>query len=61
MIDDFLPVDSNDRLIFSKNHDRKNEFWAALFEKAYAKLCGSYEALDGGLTTDAYGIYLFIF
>lgn len=53
VIDDFLPVDSNDRLIFSKNHDHKSEFWAALLEKAYAKVCGSYEALDGGLTTDA--------
>ena len=53
IVDDYLPVDKYDRLIFCKNRDTPNEFWCALLEKAYAKLCGSYEALEGGFTTDA--------
>lgn len=53
VIDDQLPFHSDGRLVFCRNKKDKNEMWAPLLEKAYAKLCGSYEAMEGGFTTDA--------
>ncbi|KAL8585039.1 hypothetical protein ACOMHN_043675 [Nucella lapillus] len=52
VVDDYLPTDGQG-LIYCHNRERPNEFWPPLLEKAYAKLRGRYDNLDGGKFQDA--------
>ncbi|XP_076835261.1 calpain-1 catalytic subunit isoform X2 [Brachyhypopomus gauderio] len=60
VIDDKLPT-LNGKLIFvhpktsntSMIQRPQNEFWPALLEKAYAKVCGSYEDMQSGNVSEA--------
>lgn len=51
-IDNYLPVSPENKLVFGKCKD-PNEFWVPLAEKAYAKIHGSYKAIEVGWTHEA--------
>ncbi|XP_031758480.1 calpain-14 isoform X1 [Xenopus tropicalis] len=52
VVDDRLPVNGEGKLLFVSSV-RKNLFWGPLLEKAYAKLCGSYEDMQIGQVSEA--------
>lgn len=52
VIDDWIPCESPGKPAFATSR-KLNELWVSMVEKAYAKLHGSYEALEGGLVQDA--------
>lgn len=51
-VDDLLPCNEHEKLWFGTCKD-PDEFWVQIVEKAYAKLHGSYGAIESGLIGDA--------
>ena len=52
VVDDWIPCEARGKPAFATSR-KGNELWVSILEKAYAKLHGSYEALEGGLVQDA--------
>ncbi|KAK9169580.1 hypothetical protein Syun_001720 [Stephania yunnanensis] len=52
VVDDWIPCETLGKPAFATSR-KGNELWVSILEKAYAKLHGSYEALEGGLVQDA--------
>ncbi|KAI4386305.1 hypothetical protein MLD38_004246 [Melastoma candidum] len=52
VVDDWIPCEYPGKPAFATSR-KVNELWVSVLEKAYAKLHGSYEALEGGLVQDA--------
>ncbi|XAR62905.1 Calpain-3 [Bertholletia excelsa] len=52
VVDDWIPCESPGKPAFATSR-KGHELWVSILEKAYAKLHGSYEALEGGLVQDA--------
>eukprot|EP00755_Sulcionema_specki_P015621 Sspe_Gene.59909::Locus_32947_Transcript_1_1_Confidence_1.000_Length_2428::g.59909::m.59909/K08582/CAPN15; calpain-15 len=45
VVDDYLPCDGLEP-VYASNSRKKNELWPCLVEKGFAKLCGSYKAVE---------------
>jgi len=52
VVDDWIPCEGRGKPAFATSR-KGNELWVSILEKAYAKLHGSYEALEGGVVQDA--------
>jgi calpain-15 len=47
IVDDYFPVSKKDGHLMGANPSGGNEIWVMILEKCWAKLYGSYEAIDG--------------
>ncbi|KAH6559054.1 hypothetical protein KP509_1Z029900 [Ceratopteris richardii] len=52
VVDDWIPCEAKGKPAFATSR-KHNELWVSILEKAYAKVHGSYEALEGGFVHDA--------
>lgn len=47
VVDDYFPVSKKDGRLMGANPSGENEVWVMILEKCWAKLYGSYSAIDG--------------
>jgi hypothetical protein len=47
VVDDYFPVSKKDYRLMGANPSGRNELWVMILEKCWAKLYGSYDAIDG--------------
>ena len=47
MVDDYFPVSKKDNHIMCANPTKDGSIWVMILEKCWAKLYGSYDAIDG--------------
>jgi hypothetical protein len=52
LVDDQVPMDENNIVFFGQCRDPK-EYWVQIIEKAYAKIHGSYGAIEHGVIAEA--------
>ena len=56
VIDDYFPFTTNraggETFAFCKRKSEENEIWVQIIEKAWAKLCGSYESSEMGRSSE---------
>jgi len=56
VVDDYFPFMINrqgkEMFAFAKSKWGENEIWVQLIEKAWAKICGSYESCEMGKTSE---------
>jgi len=49
-LDDYFPAYDNWGFAFNHVQDKHPDMWSQIVEKAYAKISGSYKAIEGGLS-----------
>lgn len=57
VIDDYFPCSRKDNQPMGAKPSGNVEIWVMILEKCWAKLYGSYEAIDGGLPNEVLHAY----
>jgi calpain-15 len=53
VVDDYFPYDTHKQTWAFSRSNKDNEIWVLLLEKAWAKICGSYQRIEAGTVGEA--------